>query len=165
MKKNILYIFVLFCSLAFSQENLSELLKKYNSESIPYITVEDLTKQQNAIILDSRELPEYKVSHLKNAICVGYDNFNLRKTTKQLKDKQQTIVVYCSLGIRSEDIAEKLKKAGWVVQPNKKMNLNAAKGVAVLGVVEVDFTNFVDHLAHQCTGLHIVVGIFKLKTK
>ena len=113
MKKNILYIFVLFCSLAFSQENLSELLKKYNSESIPYITVEDLTKQQNAIILDSRELPEYKVSHLKNAICVGYDNFNLRKTTKQLNNKQQTIVVYCSLGIRSEDIAEKLKKAGY----------------------------------------------------
>lgn len=113
MKKIITYIIICFSISSFSQENLSELLKKYNSESIPYITVEDLSKQENVIILDSRELSEYKTSHLQDAICVGYDNFNLKKTKKKLTNKKQTIVVYCSLGIRSEDIAEKLKKAGY----------------------------------------------------
>lgn len=113
MKKTIIYIFLLSFAFGFSQESLSELLDKHNKESIPYITVKELSKQQNTIILDARELEEYKTSHLKNAICVGYDNFKLKKTVKKLADKQQPIVVYCSLGIRSEDIAEKLKKAGY----------------------------------------------------
>lgn len=114
MKNLILYISIIFCSLGFSQESLSEVLDKYNSESIPYISSSDLSElKKDMILLDARELKEYKVSHLKNAVFVGYDNFKLKKTTKQLKDKQQTIVVYCSLGIRSEDIAEKLKKAGY----------------------------------------------------
>ncbi|WP_034041600.1 rhodanese-like domain-containing protein [Wocania ichthyoenteri] len=113
MKTKILYILLFFSGISFSQENLSELLKKHNSESIPYISAEDLSKQQNIIILDSRELSEYKTSHLQHAIYVGYDNFNLKKTIKKFNNKQQPIVVYCSLGIRSEDIAEKLKKAGY----------------------------------------------------
>lgn len=113
MKKTIIYIFVLSYTLGFSLESLSDLLDKHNKESIPYITVKQLSKQQNTIILDARELIEYKTSHLKNAICVGYDNFKLKKTVKTLKNKHQPIVVYCSLGIRSEDIAEKLKKAGY----------------------------------------------------
>lgn len=114
MKHLFLYIFIIFCSLGFSQESLKELLSKYNSESIPYITVEELSElKQDVVLLDARELSEYKVSHLKDAICVGYDNFKLKKTIKQFNNKQQKIVVYCSLGIRSEAIAERLKKAGY----------------------------------------------------
>ena len=45
---------------------------------------------------------------------LGYDNFNIKRTLKMLpSDKNTKIVVYCSLGIRSEDIAEKLKKTGY----------------------------------------------------
>jgi rhodanese-related sulfurtransferase len=63
--------------------------------------------------LDARELKEYKVSHLKNAIHVGYDHFNLKETTAKLTNKKAAIIVYCSIGIRSEDIAEKLQNAGY----------------------------------------------------
>jgi len=98
----------------FSQENLSKVLSKYNSESIPYISTKDLFLQQDKVlILDAREIEEFQVSHLKNAIHVGYDNFNLEATTNSLKDKSQTIAVYCSIGVRSEDIAEQLKDAGY----------------------------------------------------
>ncbi|MGB3607661.1 rhodanese-like domain-containing protein, partial [Psychroserpens sp.] len=41
------------------------------------------------------------------------DHFDLAKISEELKDKNQAIVVYCSLGIRSETIANKLKKAGY----------------------------------------------------
>ena len=113
MKKLTIYIIILSSVFGFSQETLSDLLNEYNSERIPYIKVENVSSQTNTIILDAREFSEYKVSHIKNAIHVGYDNFKLKKTKKLLSNKQQTIVVYCSLGIRSEDIAEKLKKAGY----------------------------------------------------
>lgn len=112
MRKVIIIIVVLHAAFGFSQESLSELLRANNSEAVPYMSVEDLSKQNHITILDARESSEYKVSHIKNAVHVGYDHFRLKKTLKQLKDKKQTIVVYCSLGIRSEDIAEKLKKAG-----------------------------------------------------
>jgi len=113
MKKIIIAFLLISCSL-FSQSDLKQLLKKYNKETIPYISVENLQKiSDNVILLDARELNEFETSHLKNAQFVGYDNFKLKKTIKNLPNKDAKIVVYCSLGVRSEDIAEKLKKAGY----------------------------------------------------
>lgn len=112
--KKLIYIFVFLFSLSISgQKSLSKLLKKYNTESVPYASVKTIKSNPAFILLDARELKEYNVSHIKNAIHVGYDNFNLKETTSKLADKNATIVVYCSVGIRSEDIAEKLQKAGY----------------------------------------------------
>ncbi len=114
MKKIAFFLFTLVWSLSFSQKKLNKLLKLENTESIPYVYVEDLKKDiSNVILLDSREPKEFATSHLKNAICVGYDFFSLDSITTKLPNKDSKIVVYCSLGIRSEDIAEKLKKAGY----------------------------------------------------
>ena len=114
MKTKIFYIFLLFSLLGFSQKTLSELLKKHNNESVPYISVQELAMPKtNAFLLDARELREYEVSHLKDALHVGYNEFNLANTTKKLNNKDQMIVVYCSLGIRSEDISEQLKNEGY----------------------------------------------------
>lgn len=114
MKKIFLFIFIGISVSGFSQKKLSKLLKKQNTESIPYISVEALqNEKEDVILLDSREEKEFKISHLKNAICVGYDSFNLDFVQPKLPNKESKIVVYCSLGIRSEDIAEKLKKAGY----------------------------------------------------
>ena len=44
---------------------------------------------------------------------VGYEKFDLKNTLKKVPKKDAVIVVYCSLGVRSEDIAEKLKNKGY----------------------------------------------------
>jgi rhodanese-related sulfurtransferase len=112
--KNFIYIFAFLFSLSVSgQKSLTKLLKKYNTESVPYASIKMTKSNPDFILLDARELKEYKVSHIKNAIHVGYDKFSLKETTSKLSDKNATIVVYCSVGIRSEDIAEKLQKAGY----------------------------------------------------
>ena len=116
MKKNILFILIVFSSIQISvaQETLSQLLNKYNTKTVPYISVQELAMPNTeALILDSREIEEYQVSHIKNALYVGYNNFNINETTKHIKNKQQQIVVYCSLGIRSEEIGKKLQDAGY----------------------------------------------------
>lgn len=113
MKKTVLLFVFISCNL-FSQSDLKQLLKKYNQETIPYISVDSLQKIANAVILlDAREENEFQTSHLKNALYVGYEKFKLKKTIKKLPNKNAKIVVYCSLGVRSEDVAEKLKKAGY----------------------------------------------------
>jgi rhodanese-related sulfurtransferase len=114
MKNLILYILISFSTSAFSQKTLNKLLKQQNKESIPYISVDALAIEQNkSILLDSREQIEYNTSHLKNAIHVGYDFFNIDSIQYKIPNKNSKIVVYCSLGIRSEDIAEKLKASGY----------------------------------------------------
>lgn len=114
MKLKIFYITLFVCVFVNAQTSLNDLLKQHNNESIPYITTEELsTIQENVILLDARELHEYEVSHIKKAIHVGYDNFKIKAVTKENIPKDTTIVVYCSLGIRSEDISEKLKKKGY----------------------------------------------------
>ena len=113
--KQFKFIFLFFIAFASNaQDSLSELLDKYNTERIPYITVQELAMPKTkAIILDARELKEYKVSHLKESVYVGYTNFKLDSIKNKIPNKNEVIVVYCSLGIRSEAIANKLKKAGY----------------------------------------------------
>lgn len=113
MKNIIFYIIAFFSTSGYAQESLSEVLAKYNNESIPYIHSKELSKETDITILDAREKSEYDVSHLKDAIYVGYKKFDLENVANQLQNKNKKIVVYCSLGVRSEDIAEKLKKAGY----------------------------------------------------
>jgi len=115
MRTLILYTIILIscCALPINaQKTISDVLKKYNTESIPYITVDKL-KTNTTILLDAREKKEFEVSHLKNAQFVGYEKFNLKKTIQKLPNKDAQIVVYCSLGVRSEDIAEKLRSKGY----------------------------------------------------
>ncbi|WP_109302475.1 rhodanese-like domain-containing protein [Aquimarina sp. AU474] len=108
-------IYSMFSILAFGQDSLAELLDQYNNESIPYISVDELTGEQGeAILLDARELEEYNISHLKSAMHIGYTHFDIKKIINQPQiDKDTKIIVYCSLGIRSEDISEKLMQAGY----------------------------------------------------
>jgi len=110
-------LFFIFALAAFSlqgQESLDDLLKRFNKNNVPYISVQELAMPKtNALILDAREQDEFNISHLKNAIFVGYNHFKLEPFEKQFSNKDRAIVVYCSLGIRSETIANKLKKAGY----------------------------------------------------
>lgn len=97
-----------------AQETLEALLEKHNDVGVPYISAETLAMPETeAILFDAREPKEFEVSHLKTATCVGYDNFNINAIEKKYPNKNKKIVVYCSLGIRSETIGEKLKKAGY----------------------------------------------------
>lgn len=117
MKNNILFVLVLlFAGTASGQTTLDQLLSKYNSQSIPYVSVEELKMfQQNKdlVLLDAREPEEFKVSHIKGAVFSGYSNFSAEAISESIKDKSILIVVYCSLGIRSEKISEKLKAEGY----------------------------------------------------
>jgi len=95
--------------------SFDELKNNIISKTIPLITVKELKKVENTkkplLILDARERPEYNASHLKNAKYVGYESFKI--SALKGVDKNMTIVVYCSVGYRSERIGEKIKKAGY----------------------------------------------------
>ena len=82
------------------------------SYTVPVMDVNQLKQsQKDVIILDAREKEEYDISHIKGAQYIGYNK--LEKATLKKIDKDATIVVYCSVGYRSEKIGEKLQKMGY----------------------------------------------------
>jgi len=84
------------------------------ARNVPEITTADAAKNiNNYFFLDAREQKEYNVSHLPNTRFVGYNNFTLSSLTGIAKDKP--LVIYCSIGKRSENITRKLKKAGYTI--------------------------------------------------
>ncbi|MFT7352534.1 MAG: rhodanese-related sulfurtransferase [Flavobacterium sp.] len=108
-----LLIFQLSSFLGFAQSSIPKVLKKFNNETVPYIYSKDISNEDSYLFLDARELDEYNVSHLKNAIFVGYNKFESKKVSDLITKKDTPIIVYCSIGVRSERIGEQLQKMGY----------------------------------------------------
>ncbi len=100
-----------FSQLIVENAKFDKELKKLLSHSVKEILPKDIDSKDAILFLDSRELQEYQTSHIMNALYVGYNDFDLKRMDSVPKGKK--IVVYCSVGYRSEKIAEKLKKAGF----------------------------------------------------
>lgn len=117
MKLKAISFFIFFIAAnCFAQKSVEDLLLKHNSQSIPYISVEELRMLQlneTLTILDTREAIEFETSHIASSINIGFNNFSSEDKRLQNINKNAVVVVYCSLGVRSEEIGEKLKKEGF----------------------------------------------------
>ena len=80
--------------------------------TIPTIGVKETwANRESIVLLDAREEEEYKISHIEKALFIGYKNPDYSKLDALPKDSP--IVIYCSIGYRSEKIGEELKKRGF----------------------------------------------------
>ncbi len=80
--------------------------------SVPVMSVEELAQQQDQVyIFDTRKAKEYQISHIPGARFLGYKDFDAARLEGVPKDA--TIVLYCSVGYRSEKIGKKLQKLGY----------------------------------------------------
>jgi len=95
------------CDPAFVAE-----IDSYLQHTVPTMTVtEAYAAADQYVFLDAREKEEYLVSHIPDARHVGYRRFKAKKLADL--DRDTPIVVYCSIGYRSEKVGEKLQKAGF----------------------------------------------------
>ena len=96
----------------FTEVDFNKMADKMAKGDAKDIIVDDLLRiKKEVVLLDSRELEEYKTSHIPSAQWIGYDDFSIERLNDI--DKDAKIVVYCSVGYRSERISEKLMKAGF----------------------------------------------------
>lgn len=98
-----LLFFVAFLTQA---QTIDAALEKYNNKSVPYIMVQELeSSYDDYTILDTRQKKEYDISHLPGAIFIG-DKEHLHNYLATNPDRSKPVVVYCSIGVRSEDAGE-----------------------------------------------------------
>ena len=111
----ILMLFTMSCSNAqIKSPVFGATVEGLLSGTVDTISVSHLAQtigQDSMVILDAREKREYEVSHIEGAIWVGYDDFNLSRLDSV--DTSMSVVVYCSVGYRSEKIGERLYEAGY----------------------------------------------------
>ncbi len=62
-----------------------------------------LIAEQNPLILDCRELKDYRISHINNAMHV---HEQLRDSLLKKADKDGRLLIYCYYGHASEHLAE-----------------------------------------------------------
>jgi rhodanese-related sulfurtransferase len=91
------------------------LLRTLYRNTVPTISVAtlaaELRKPDGPLLLDIRNPAEYRVSHLHGARFVPYDSLKTEQFVGV--DRNQPVVVYCSVGVRSEQMGERLHALGF----------------------------------------------------
>jgi len=87
--------------------------------TVPQVTVEELLAQETdpaPLLLDARSSAEYAVSHLRGALSAPDESAALAALSGVEPGRE--IVVYCSVGVRSSALAEKLRARGFTRAAN-----------------------------------------------
>ena len=122
MEKRILITLsiILLSVIAEAQSDFDKKLKSLYKNSVPIISTtvlnQSLEKKESIILLDTRTPEEFEVSHLPGAYFLDYDHFSPAKVDKI--DRHTKIIVYCTVGYRSERIGEKLRSLGFTTVYN-----------------------------------------------
>jgi rhodanese-related sulfurtransferase len=103
---------IVYCS---AQSDYDKKLKSLYRNTVNTIQPKEvkalLANGEKVILLDTRASEEFNVSHLAGAQFLNYESYStddLKKIPANAK-----IIVYCSVGYRSERVGEKLLKLGY----------------------------------------------------
>lgn len=95
-----------------SNEAFDRRISRLIGWTAPVMSVEQLATITHKVhIFDARKRAEYEVSHLPNARFLGFPK--VEETTLLGIPRQDTLVVYCSVGYRSEIVAAELRRLGY----------------------------------------------------
>ena len=125
----IFLIFIFYATLLFFMPNNIELIVFgiINLTLMIIIKVnlkkaKEILDKTNGVLLDVRSHQEYNEEHLPGAININL--YDLKKEiTDKIKNKETTIVVYCSCGVRSKKAKEILEELGYTEVYNLKEGL------------------------------------------
>lgn len=97
-----------------AQQDYDEKLRSLYKNTVVIITPTEvqqaIEKGEKLLLLDTRSPEEYKVSHLPGARFLDFNSYTRHDLEKIPTDTR--IIVYCSVGYRSERIGEHLLKSG-----------------------------------------------------
>ena len=98
--------------------NAEDGMEEYDYDTVKYTNVtgsefEKLaTENKDAVILDLRDAKDFEKSSVENAVNLPMDEFE-SKAKKELKNKDQEILLYCNTGTRTSEASQILEKDGY----------------------------------------------------
>jgi rhodanese-related sulfurtransferase len=111
----LLLILFFHSEIGCSQTDFDKKLNSLYKKTVPFISAADLSAKvrgdANVVLLDTRSKEEFAVSHLPNAIHLNYNSY--KESQLATIPKNSIVVVYCTVGYRSERVGEQLLKLGF----------------------------------------------------
>ncbi|MDH5608638.1 MAG: rhodanese-like domain-containing protein [Cyclobacteriaceae bacterium] len=96
-------------------KTFDEKMESLYLHTVPLVTASELEEKKRTnsqlALLDIRSEKEYETSHIAGAELLDYETFGRESVAHLAKDAE--LVVYCSVGYRSERIGEKLIDWGY----------------------------------------------------
>lgn len=90
-------------------------LQSLYSNTVPQVKPSEVQVQMRTngkiILLDTRSPEEYQISHIPGATFIDYKKF--APSDVQYIDRNAEVIVYCTVGYRSEKVGEKLLDMGF----------------------------------------------------
>lgn len=127
----------------FKQKSFDLMVRQLLSHTVDEVRSDEIKNDSSILFIDARERREFDISHIGEALWVGYDDFDTSRI--EGVDRDRKVVVYCSVGYRSEKVGEKMEAAGF------KSVYNLAGGI-------FDWTNkglpIVDSLGQSTDKVH-----------
>lgn len=113
MKKQVSFTFllILFVFSSCGQKTFDEKMASLYKGTVPLIKASEIENKTDVVLLDIRSPKEYEISHINGAKMIDFDSF--KKSDVASIDKNAEVIVYCSVGVRSEIIGEKMQKMGF----------------------------------------------------
>lgn len=119
IRHNTPYFEEMFSSWRTITLNLLQVLIKLTFPEVESLTTRELDlwlkdpDKSKPLLIDARHIEEYELSHLKTAELFTSVQDLLEDVTCDVSTFHTPIVVYCSIGYRSTDVANSLVKAGF----------------------------------------------------
>ena len=100
--ESFIVVFMFLAGVAYAQSALKVNSIEFKASYFKY----------RGILLDVRTPMEYNEGHIENAKNIDISNSNFESEIDKL-DKDQTVFVYCAIGVRSSKAANILRKKGF----------------------------------------------------
>ena len=119
IRHNTPYFEEMFSSWRTLTLNLLQVLIKLKFPKVKSLTTQELDlwlkdpDEPDPLLIDARHIEEYTLSHLQTAQSFTSVQDLLKDVTCHVSTFHTPIVVYCSIGYRSADVANSLVKAGF----------------------------------------------------
>ena len=82
------------------------------NKEISYKELNEFIKNKGALLIDVRSSQEYDEGHINGAINIP--SYNIKnEIEKNIKNKNQPIILYCATGARSKTAKTELEKLGY----------------------------------------------------
>ena len=105
-----LILIILFLIYPVRHSAFELLLDVILKNSVTQVTPEEVDPSL-FLLLDTREKEEFEISHLPGATWVGFEDFDKNRIPGNPKKKP--VLLYCSMGLRSEKIGDKMLEMGF----------------------------------------------------
>jgi hypothetical protein len=110
---------------------VAEVQKHRETRLVDFQKFNELSKEENTIILDTRSKEMYDRMHIKGAIHINFSDFTQQRLAEVIPSKDTRVLIYCNNNFYQEQLFEEVFVTKEVVEPVSMDLMGPSKTLAL----------------------------------